>query len=224
MFDTIKKHLYFIRLKILMNEGIIKREILPFEDSLYERLSKVYINGIPMSIQIKYLRPTTSPGQCEYRSLYIAMGFDDARWVCGDVKNLELLYGGKIAWHYWVEHDGWVYDPTSLRRFKKELYYKMYMPKNIKSWGKEKYSNSKIYQDIVKNKIEDLMPGGKERYQLCETIPFIQEIAETKAQISGDDSFLRELNEYLKEIEYDYEQIRYELYSSSDDLIRKRTN
>ena len=28
-----------------------------FEDDLYDRLSKVYFNGIPVSIQIKYLNP-----------------------------------------------------------------------------------------------------------------------------------------------------------------------
>ena len=224
MFNTIKKNLYFMRLSILQNEGIKKGEILPFEDSLYERLNKVYFNGYPMSLQIKYLKPTVGPGQCQDRSLFITMGLDDAKWVCGDVKDLELSFGKENAWHYWVEYDGWVYDPTMLCKFKKELYYKLFLPTNIKSSNKEFYSQISWYQDIVNTKIEDLMPGGKSRTWLSVSIPLIKGIAENEAQLSGDDSFLRELNKHLDEIQYDPEQITDELNSKISEYSRKRTN
>lgn len=219
MLKKIKKELYFMKLNLLCNLGIKNGDILPFEDSLYERLSNVYFNGYPLSMQIKYLRPMMSPGQCEDRSWFITMAFEDAFWVSGDVKNLELEHGKNAAWHFWVEHDGWVYDPTSLYKFKKELYYKMFMPTNVIVCTPDVYKKHEWYQTVVNTKIDDLRPGGKERYHLCVSIPLIKGIAD----MSGNKDFVDELNEYLKDIEYDYEQIHDDLYNSTSDLLRKRT-
>ena len=57
MLENLKKKLYFIKHDLLINEGIKNGDIMPFEDDLYERLSKIYFNGYPMSLQIKYLKP-----------------------------------------------------------------------------------------------------------------------------------------------------------------------
>jgi len=219
MFDDLKKKLYFLRHDLLINDGLNNGSIVPFDDDLYGRLNKVYFNGIPMSIQIKYLRPTTSPGQCEDRSLFIATAFEDALWVSGDQKDLELKYGKEGAWHFWVEHDGWVYDPTLLYKFKKELYYKIYLPKNIIYRRPEEYKKSPIYQSIVKTTIDDLIPGGKERYHLCVTIPLVKGIAE----MSGNADFIKELEQHLEEIVYDYKEITDELNSSIDKIRGKRS-
>ena len=219
MFENTKKELYFFKLNLLFNQGIRNGDILPFEDDLYERLSKIYFNGIPLSIQIKYLKPKISPGNCEDRSWFITMGFEDALWVSGDNKDLELNYGKNGAWHFWVEHDGWVYDPTLLYKFKKELYYKIYLPKNIIYRRPEEYKKSPIYQSIVKTTIDDLIPGGKERYHLCVTIPLVKGIAE----MSGNADFIKELEQHLEEIEYDYKEITDELNSSIDKIRGKKS-
>ena len=219
MFDMLSKKLYFVRHDLLISQGLNNGTIVPFEDDLYKRLDKVYFNGIPMSIQIKYLRPTTAPGQCEDRSLFIAMGFDDDLWVSGDQKDLELKYGKQSAWHFWIEHDGWVYDPTLLYKFKKELYYKIYLPTNLIYRMPDEYKKSEIYQNVVNTTIDDLRPGGKDRYHLCVSIPLVQ----GSAEMSINEDFINDLEKHLKMIEYDYKQIRDELDSSFDKMIRKRS-
>lgn len=219
MFDNLYKKLYFFKRRLLITEGLTNGTIVPFEEELYERLSKVYFNGYPLSMQIRYLRPIAGPGKCDDRSWFITMAFDDALWVSGDIKSLELKYGKENAWHYWVEYDGWVYDPSSLYKFKKEVDYKIYMPTNVEVHTAEEYKNHEWYQGIVNTTIDDLKPGGKERYHLCVTIPLVQGIA----QMSGNQKFINELNEYLKNIEYDHKQITEELYKTTSLLARKRT-
>jgi len=219
MFENTKKELYFFKLNLLFNQGIRNGDILPFEDDLYERLSKIYFNGIPLSIQIKYLKPKISPGNCEDRSWFITMGFEDALWVSGDNKDLELNYGKNGAWHFWVEHDGWVYDPTLLYKFKKELYYKMYMCKNVIVRSPEIYKHDEWYQEVINTTLDDFRPGGKDRYHLCVSIPLVQ----YSAKYSGNQEFIDELYEHLKLIEYDYEQISSESRNVIYDMIKKRT-
>lgn len=219
MLKEIMRELYFVRLNLLFKEGLKKGDILPFEDELYDRLSKVYFNGYPLSIQIKYLKPKFSPGQCEDRSWFITMGFEDALWVSGDNKDLELNYGKSGAWHFWVEHDGWVYDPTLLYKIKKELYYKMYMCKNVIVRYPSQYKQDEWYQEVVGTTIDDLRPGGKDRCHLCVSIPLLVHAAEH----SSFPDFLEEVNKHLKLIEYDHKQISDELNESVSELIRKRT-
>lgn len=219
MFDNLKKKLYFLKSNLLLDEGLRNGNIVPFEDDLYDRLSKVYFNGYPLSIQIKYLKPMVSPGQCEDRSWFIAMGFDDALWVSGDVKNLELNYGKDSAWHFWVEHGDWVYDPTLLYKFKKEVYYRIYAPSNLQYRKPEDYKKHEWYQDVVNTTIEDLKPGGKKRVHLCISIPLVRRIAE----MSNNSDFVNELEQHLKLIEYDHKQVADELNESIANFTRKRT-
>lgn len=219
MFNKLKKKLNFLRCDLLINEGLRNGTIVPFEDDLYERLSKIYFNGYPLSIQIKYLKPMVGPGQCEDRSWFITMAFDDALWVSGDNKDLELKFGKQGAWHFWVEHDDWVYDPTLLYKFKKEVYYNIYLPTNIVYRKAEEYKKHEWYQDVVKTTVEDLKPGGKKRVNLCMSIPLVQGIS----QMSDNKDFINELDQHLKMIEYDYKQVVGELDSSIASFTRKRT-
>ena len=219
MFDSLKKQLFFIRYRLLIAEGLRNGTVLPFEDDLYERLSKIYFNGYPLSILIKYLRPTSGLGQFNDRSWFITMAFEDALWVSGDLKDLELNYGKQSAWHFWVEHDGWVYDPSLLYKFRKDVYYKIHMITNVKVRTAEEYKNHEWYQNIINTKIEDLKPGGKDRYHLCVSIPLVRGIAE----MSDNQTFKDELNQYLMDIEYNYEDICDELNGSISKLVGKRT-
>ena len=210
MLANLKKNLFFMRLRLLQDNGVKKGELRLFENDLYYRLSLVYFDGIPLSFYFKYLILTmTSHLQFKEKSLLLTMGFDDAKLVCGNLKNLELLHGKEGAQHYWVENDGWVYDTAFLYRFKKELYYKMYIPSDVKSYSKEEYSKNKWYQDVVNTKIEDLLPGGRCRNNMS-LISSAYEVASYEAEIEGDDTFLIQLNEYLDRIQLNYEQIEKE--------------
>lgn len=62
-------------------------------------------------------------------SLYMFFCLDNAILVRGDIKSLELQSGPYDAFHGWIELDNYVYDPTALMRFDKDLYYQIYQPK-----------------------------------------------------------------------------------------------
>lgn len=220
MFDNLKKKLFFMRLRILQDQGVRDGELRLFEKELYEKLDNVYYEGIPLSLYFKYsLLTMTTDLQFEEKSLLLTMGFDDAKLVCGNLKNLELLHGKSGAKHYWVENDGWVYDTAFLYKFKKELYYKMYMPSDVKCCSKDQYSKIKWYQDIVNTKLEDLMPDGKYRSRLL-ILPSAKKVADYEAEVEEDDTFLRELNTHLETIQYDSKDV----VSEEDKYTRKRTN
>ena len=126
MLDSLKKKLYFSKLKLLYSKGVAEGKIVPFDEDFYRSMSNTYFASIPVSMHIKYLRPKTGPGKCYDRSLYMFFCFDDALLVRGDKLNLELLYGKDNAGHGWIEIGDYVYDPTMLMRFDKDLYYKMF--------------------------------------------------------------------------------------------------
>ena len=219
MFDNIKKKLYFLKMDLLFYKGIKEGKIVPFDEEFYKKMSNKYIACIPISIQIKYLKPILPPGQCTDRSLYMFYCFDDALLVRADVKDLELAYGKNDAIHGWIEIGNYVYDPSLTLRFDKDLYYKIYSPTNIRKETKEDYKkvNSSFYDEVMSTKIEDFQPGGRKRTDLCLTIPFIKEIAE----LSNNDDFKKEVNEYLELIQYDEKQIQEELKTEFLKTINK---
>ena len=95
----------------------------------------------------------------------------------------------------------------------------MFMSKNVIVCTIDVYKKHELYQTVINTSIDDLRPSGKERCHLCVAIPLIKGIAD----MSGNKDFVDELNEYLKDIEYDYEQIRDDLYKSISNLLRQRT-
>ena len=71
MFKNILKNLYFYKMNLLFEIGIMNKKIIEFNDEFYEKLNNTYINTLPVSIHIKYLKPQTPPGKCYDRSLYM---------------------------------------------------------------------------------------------------------------------------------------------------------
>lgn len=220
MLDSLKKKLYFSKLKLLYSKGIAEGKIVPFDEDFYRSMSNTYFASIPVSMHIKYLRPKTGPGKCYDRSLYMFFCFDDALLVRGDKLNLELMYGKGNAGHGWIEIGDFVYDPTLLMRFDRELYYQMFNPTNVSKSTKDDYVsvNEDFYNDIRSTTISDFQPGGSKRLELCTTIPLVQGIAD----ISSDDSLKKELAEYLSLIKYDGEAIYRELVSECDSYVKQK--
>lgn len=215
MFDTLRKRLYFSKLKLLFEKGIEDGSIVPFDEEFYQKMSDTYISGIPVSMHIKYLRPTVPPGKCYDRSLYMFLCFDDALLVRGNQKPLELKYGKECAGHRWIEIGDYVYDPTLLLRFKREVYYNMYYPSNVCKCTKEEYieHNKEFYEDIKNTTLQDYQIGGRKRTDLCVTIPLLETIANS----SNDEEFKRDVVYYLAAIQYDetqvYEEMNYAINS-----------
>ena len=219
MFDNIKKKLCFLKMDLLFYKGIKEGKIVPFDEEFYKKMSNKYIACIPISIRIKYLKPLLPLGQCIDRSLYMFFCFDDALLVRADVKNLELAYGKEDAMHGWIEIGNYVYDPFLTLKFDKDLYYELYSPTNIRKETKEDYKkvSSSFYDEVMSTTIEDFQPGGRKRTDLCLTIPAIKEIAE----LSNNDDFKKELDEYLEMIQYDEKQIQDELKVEFFKTIKK---
>ena len=214
-----KDSLYLAKRNIFLQRAWKRGLIKPFDDSLYERMKKYFVACLPVSIMIKYFKPEKGdPGQCIERSLYLLVAFDNPVLVRGNRKDLEILYGKEEAFHGWVENDGWVYDPTSLCMFRKDIYYKAYGVSDVKCFNKEQYSSSHIYNNIINSKIEDYKPYGKNRTDLLTALYFTKKIAELKS----DENFIKELNEYFEEIEYDIDEIIKEQDEELDKVFKDK--
>lgn len=211
MIDLLRKNIYLNKANFLYKQGVINQKIVPFDDEFYEKLSHTYISSLPVSIHIKYLKPTLPPGKYYDRSLYMFFCFDNAILVRGDSKDLELEYGKKDAEHGWIEIDNYVYDASSLLRFDKDLYYEIYKPTNIKKYTIKEYCKSKeckdLYEEVKNTTIDDFKPNGKRRTELSIAIPLVSSIA----SLSNDEQFTLDLNTYLEEINYDEKEIYNEL-------------
>lgn len=150
--------------------------------------------------------------------------FPNAVLVRGDNKNLELRYGKENAGHGWIEMDGYCYDQTLLLIFKKETYYEIYKPYNVSKTTPEEYknccdSNKQFYEDIVNTELSDFQPNGRKRTDLCVMIPLVQEIAE----MGTDDDFKKELNDYLKLIQYDERQVYEEMNQAFQNCLEEES-
>lgn len=207
MFKNLKRELYFAKMALIYEKGLTEGSIVPFDDEFMEHLNNKFFNGVPVSMHMKYLKPIMPPGQCYDRSFYMFCCFDDVLLVQGDNKDLELRYGKDHAWHAWIERGDYVYDPSIMKRFDKDLYYKMFMPKNIVKRAKEEYCSSeeskKIYDSIADSKVEDYMPNGKNRTSLLVSLPLVMGIAD----VEGNEEMKKELDAWLERIDYDPEQI-----------------
>lgn len=223
MFDNIKKVLYFNKIQLLLKKGIEDGTIVPFDEKFYEKMSHTYISGLPVSIHMKYLNPQGNGlGKCSDRSLYMFFCFPNAILVRGDNKDLELRYGKEHADHGWIEMDGYCYEPTLLHRFKKETYYEIFKPYNVSKATADEYknccdSNKQFYEDIVNTKLSDFQPNGRKRTDLFITIPLVQRIAE----MGTDEDLKKELNEYLKLIQYDEKQIYEEINQAFQKCLKQ---
>lgn len=199
----LKDKLYLKKVKYELIKGALQGKIVQFDEEFYKSMSTTYFSCVPISMHIKYLKPLVPPGKCYDRSMYMFFCFDDALLVTGDNKDLETRYGKGNGGHGWIEKDGYVYDPSLLLRFDKELYYKIYEPTNINKRTKEEFNrDTNNYYDMVKEtSIDDFKIGGEKRADLCVMIPLLKEISEK------NEEFKKELDEYLKEIEYDEKQV-----------------
>ncbi len=220
MFKEIKKQLYFRKMALLCNQGVIDKKIVPFDDDFYEKMSHTYFNGIPISMHIRYLKPLRSmPGGCYDRSLLMFFCFPNALLCRGDNKDLELNYGKENARHGWIEVDNYVYDPSLTMRFDKDLYYQIYTPTNVSKSTIEEYCQIKerqeFYDTITKTAICDFLPFSKKRTDLINIIPLIIGIA----QMSENEQFKMELENWLSVIQYDEKEINDELNERIRSLI-----
>ena len=216
MLNCLKK-LYMYKLYLQMSKGLQDRKIVPFDEEFYKAMSTTYFNCLPISMHIKYLRPTCPPGKCYDRSLLMFFCFDDALLVRANNKDLEVRFDKEDAGHGWIEIGDYVYDPSLLLRFDRDLYYKIYKPSKVSKTSVDEYrKNDNGYYDEVRNtRLEDFEPGGRKRCDLAVNILLAKGIAEF-----SEDGFKEELNEFLEDIKYDENQVYLELVARCDEILR----
>ncbi len=209
MFDSEEKTKYFARMQALIKMGIENKNILQFDEVFYQKMSHTYFCGLPVSMDIKYLNPSMRIKKCYERSLSMFLCFDDAILVRGDTKELEFKNGKEYAGHGWIEIGEYAYDPTSLCKYQKDIYYEIYCPTNVQKTNKEDYliDNREFYEDIKNTTLEDFLKGGRKRFDLLIIIPWIL----LEANKSQNEDFKRELSQYLISVDYDEKQISREL-------------
>lgn len=206
--------LYFAKADAMFRKGLHDGSIIPFDENFYQQMSHTYIDCLPVSLTMKYLRPIIGPGKCYDRSLYMFLCFDDALLVRGDLKNLELRYGKENAGHGWIEMGDYACDPTYLMKFQKDLYYKLFGVSDVTKCSKAEYvkdaESKKLYEQVKNTTLADYQPKGRKRLDLLTMVPLVKGIAE----MSNNAEFQKELADYLTSISYDEEQVY--------DLLRER--
>jgi len=200
MFNRIKKELFFKRLHLLKTNGEINGLILPFENEIYSVLDGIVWAGTPAGIYIKHLKPILPPMKCWDRSYVISMALPNCELVFGYCKDIEYQTGSKdSSWHYWVENQGWCYDPTMIKKIKKELYYQMHLPTNIHKQTRQELEANQDYQDAL--------CGNFNRFGLLMNMWSIEAIA----GLSNNQDLIDDLEKFKNRFNFDGPKIAEEL-------------
>lgn len=192
---TTKEKLQLKKIELQLNKSAKKGHILPFDDDFYNKLRNYYHGSMPANVFIKFFKTSfgIGLGLCYERSLIISSIFDDAKLVRGDRLDY-IIHHGEKSFHWWVESGGWCYDPTSLYRYKKEDYYRIFKPINLKEMNKREIVNSYYYKNMINRYPKELL-----------FIPNLIQF-EAKAQLLnklyGDDEMLKELEIFRNKINY----------------------
>lgn len=208
--QDIKRKLYLTKLNILFNKAVQNGRITKFDEEIYIKMSNTIISCLPVSFYIKYANHLFGTGTCYDRSLYMFIALDDAVLVRGDNKELEYKYGKESGGHGWVEIGDYVYDPSLLMKFEKNIYYQLYGCSNVKKIDKKAYleEHKEFVSMHVTNNLNELRPNGKRRLELG--ILIIQ--MKSLSKMLNDEQFTKDLNDYLNLVEYDEKQISEERY------------
>lgn len=217
MFDNIRKKLFFAKFKILAAKASREGTIMEFDDEIYERMKNTIISCFPVSFYIKYSNNMFPLGTCYDRSLYMFLALEDAILVRGNNKDLEYNYGKGHGGHGWVEVGDYVYDPSLMLKFRKDVYYQLYGTSDVTKIDKENYLREhKDFVDlVVSTDFDEFRPGGKRRLELGVLV--IQVLA--MADMINNPEFTRELNDYLRVIEYDANQIQQERNKAIEEIL-----
>lgn len=216
MFESVKFGLFDIKREVLLSVGLLNDDIKPFDQKLYDKLGHYYFDGLPLSMHVRYGVPKMFNGRCDIRSKFLYFGVDNAKLVWGFRKDLEYKVGNREdSWHYWVEDDEWVYDPTTLHMYKKDIYYKAHGVSDMIYFSEEEAKEEEYIELISATTIEDYYPDGKRRYELLQTVPFMQFSAQSNKDLE------KELNAFLETVSYDEARLLNELHSFISEEVKE---
>lgn len=206
--ESLKKKLYFIKFDILFNKALREGKITRFDEEKFEKMSNTIIACLPVSLYIKYSNHLFAEGTCYDRSLYMFLALDEALLVRGDEKGLEYTYGKGHEGHGWIEIGDFVYDPSTMFKYDKDIYYLLYGCSNVSKIDKPSYllQHQDFVDANVSHDFSEFRPKGKRRLELGIIITQLKKMS----QLICDKKFTKDLNDYLDYIQYDEKQIKEE--------------
>lgn len=200
--------------------GVKKGLIIPYPDSLFDRLRPYHLAGFPASIAL-FVNELCN-GLCYDRSMLMQLAFKDARVVHADIETLRITAGDEHAEHSFVETtdfgDGktWVVDTSMGMIFEKNYYYKMEKPKINKVYTKDEcLLNPSVMESIVSD-------FNNERYILPMILPFVEAAVNKSNHIHTAlyrKKLIDEIANFKKAVNYD--AIKTEV---DEDIRMMRTN
>lgn len=206
--ESLKKKLYFIKFDILFNKALREGKITRFDEEIFEKMSNTIIACLPVSLYIKYSNHLFAEGTCYDRSLYMFLALDEALLVRGDEKGLEYTYGNGHEGHGWIEIGDFVYDPSTMFKYDKDIYYLLHGCSNVSKIDKPSYllQHQDFVDANVSHDFSEFRPNGKRRLELGIIITQLKKMS----QLICDEKFTKDLNDYLDYIQYDEKQIKEE--------------
>ena len=203
--QELKKKMFFKKFDYLLSKSYKNGKITKFDDEIYNKMSTTIISCLPVSLHIKYSNYLFPKGTCYQRSLYMFLALDNALLVRGKTKSLEYRFGLEEAGHGWVEIGDFVYDPSLMLKFDKDVYYSLYGCSDVSKIDKETYM--KEHKDFMccslSYDLDEFRPNGKSRLDLG----LIAYQLKVLSDMLNDSEFTKDLNDYLDLVQYDEKQI-----------------
>jgi len=195
-FKEIRRTLYTNRLRLLLADGIEKKLILPFEKEVFDSLDELIYDGVPVGIYMTHIQPNPKQwiNKRDERSVMLSLAFKDCHLMQGYCKCPEEDH----FFHCWVENDGWVYDPTYMMKFKKELYYKVFKPNIVEIQSRKELEEEIYYQECLSGNIHPTAV-------LCAMI-----LLEGTAEKDNNQDLKNEMKLFKEKINYDADRIEAE--------------
>lgn len=220
MLDNLKKKLFFKRFDLLFNKGVRDGRICEFDDQIYEKMDGTIVSCLPVSMYIKHSDHLFPSGTCYERSLYMFLALGDGVLVRGNDKALEYRCGEGHGGHGWVEVGDYVYDPSLMLRFDRNLYYNLYGMSDVYKCDKKTYlaEHHDYFDSHVSHDLDEFKPGGKRRLELGFYIMQLRALE----SLVNDDSFTHDLESYLELVEYDEAEISAERDKAIQKIFENR--
>ncbi len=206
MLKAIKGKLFLRKAELLAQQAYTEGKIVPIEEEFMDELKKRFWVGMSVYMHIKYFIPISpfQTGRCWDRTRLMLMCHPNATRAIGNVKTLEYSAKGdkNLAGHSWLEIGDYVYDPTTLMRYEKELYYQIHKPYDVIYETQEEFLASNktnaMMKTVVTSSIDEYMPGGEKRWELEMSLPILK----TAALNHSDPSLMEEVDSFIETTGY----------------------
>ena len=140
-----------IRIMHRLLNGYRNQQITSYDDQFIQKLEQYNIIGESVWSIISDFKPKDDDkfGHCFERSYLMFLCNHDAVWVYGKNQNLAIKYGKQNSTHAWVEIGDFVYDPTSVQRYPRKMYYEMLKISHVKKMTHEKYHEEGVNANLI---------------------------------------------------------------------------